>query len=109
MKLGILDLLQPPFGLGLFVDNIPGSALTVLPDTTLSILNSVPSAIRNFLSFLSVEELQMAYDDTGVVYYGTVQFGGDGLVVDKTPTIPAPSGHIIEPKDLGFTFRITFP
>ena len=108
MKLGILDLIQPSFGMGLFIDNIPPAGLSVLPDSALSILNSVPSTIRDLLSVLSVEELHMAYDDQGIVYYGKVQYGGEGLV-QNTPKIQTPSGHLIEPGDLGFQFRIAFP
>lgn len=108
MKLGIFDLLQPPFGLGLFTDTIPATGLSQLPNVPASIISSMPSQLREFLAVFSIEELHMAYDDQAIVYYGRVQLGGDGLV-ETTPKYRAPSGNVIEPGDIGFQFRITFP
>jgi len=108
MKLSIVDLLQPPFGLGLFVDTIPAAGINLLPDVPDSMLPSIPSSVRNILAALSVEELHMAHDEQAIVYFGKVQVLGDGLV-ENAPVYKAPSGHFIEPGDLGFQFRVTFP
>jgi hypothetical protein len=108
MKLSIVDLLQPAFGLGLFVDNVPATGISQLPNVPGSLLPSVPSSVRNILAALSVEELLMAHDEQAIVYYGKVQLFGDGLL-ENAPVYKAPSGHFIEPGDLGFQFRITFP
>jgi large repetitive protein len=108
MKLSIVDLLQPPFGLGLFVDTIPAVGINQLPNVPDSMLPSIPSSVRNILAALSVEELHMAEDEQAIVYFGKVQLLGDGLV-ENAPVYKAPSGHFIEPGDLGFQFRITFP
>lgn len=108
MKLSIVDLLQPSFGFGLFVDTVPATGINQLPNVPASILPSVPSAVRNILAALSVEELHMAHDEQAVVYFGTVQLLGDGLL-ENAPVYKAPSGNLIEPGDLGFQFRITLP
>jgi large repetitive protein len=108
MKLGIVDLLQPSFGLGLFIDTIPSGGINELPNVPDSLLPRIPNSVRNILSALSVEELHMAEDEEGIVYFGKVQFLGDGLA-ENDPVYKAPSGHVIEPGDLSFQFRITYP
>ncbi len=108
MKLGIFHLLQPPFGLGLFTSTMPPTGLSQLPNVPSSIISSMPSQLRDFLAVFSVEELHTAYDEQAIVYFGKVQVGGDGLV-ENTPTYRAPSGNLIEPGDISFQFRITFP
>ncbi|WP_121355640.1 OmpA family protein [Flavisolibacter nicotianae] len=108
MKLSIVDLLQPAFGFGLFIDNVPAAGISQLPNVPNSLLPSIPSSVRNLLAALSVEELHMAHDDQAIVYFGRVQLLGDGLL-ENAPVYKAPSGHFIEPGDLGFQFRITFP
>ncbi|MEO5682197.1 MAG: hypothetical protein ABIQ88_06120 [Chitinophagaceae bacterium] len=114
MKPGILDLVQPPLGLGLLIDTMPASGLSALPaNITQPVISSplfsyFPAKIRDLLAVLSVEELHMAHDDEAIVYYGKVQVAGDGLV-QNAPTYKAPSGHVIEAGDLSFQFRITFP
>ena len=107
MKLGILDLVQPPFALGLLVDTIPDSGLSALPANITKpvlsspVFSSFPAKVRDLLSILSVEELHMAYDDEAIVYYGKVQVAGDGLAEPGSKGYKPPSCHIIEPGDLG--------
>ncbi|RYF95674.1 MAG: hypothetical protein EOO00_04330, partial [Chitinophagaceae bacterium] len=114
MKPGILDLIQPPFALGLLVDSVPASGLPALPANLTQpvisspVFSSFPAKVRDLLSIMSIEEMQMAYDDEAIVYYGKVQVGGDGLADTGPKGYKPPSGHIIEPGDLGFEFRITF-
>ncbi len=82
-SLGLYDLLAPEFLAGF----------------------NFPSYIDQYLSLLSVSDLAMSSDDTGVLYTGTVYFptGTSNPPVTKHTD---PSGAIFEWSDINFQFRL---
>jgi hypothetical protein len=108
MKLGILDLIQSQFMLGLTVPNMNSTMLQQVPNIPDSVLANLPGQVHDFLAYVSVEELHTAYDDTAVVYSGTCRFDGSGKAA-AAPSFTSSSGSLLQLDDLGFAFRITIP
>lgn len=108
MKFGFLDLIQSQFTLGLTVPNLNGTMLQQIPNIPNGILSNMPQQVHDFLAFVSVEDLQTAYDNTAVVYTGSCRFDGGGQA-NATPSFQSSTGSLLQLQDLGFQFRITIP
>lgn len=83
-KLGLYELLAPQFA-------IP-----------------FPDFIDEYLSVLGVDSLQFTYDDTAVVYTGTLSIMGDAGALPKREH-RAPSGEVFTWDALTIPFRLTVP
>lgn len=85
-KLRLYDLLAPQFGAGF----------------------RFPDFIDAYLGVLTVEELQVATDDSGFVYTGVLAVFGEGGAAPQLRH-SAPSGESFSLDDLRFRFRLTIP
>ena len=86
MRVGLTDLLAPQFLAGL----------------------QLPEAVGEIISFLHVNELQSAYDESAVVYSGKAQFVGEGEA-SPVPRYRDPAGSVFEWEDVYLQFRLTIP
>ncbi|CAM2069351.1 hypothetical protein SCOR_28530 [Sulfidibacter corallicola] len=85
-RLGIYELLTPQFLLGFtFIEEVD-----------------------RYLSVLGVDTLHTAFDDTTIVYSGTMSFGGELGNLPKL-SYRAPGGALIEAEDSELAFRLTVP
>ena len=87
MRLGLFDLLAPQFLAGV----------------------RLPEQLHQIVSFLRVNELHTAWDESGVVHVGKASFVGEGDA-SPVPRINTPSGGFFDLKDiLNIGFRLTLP
>lgn len=114
MNFSILDLLQPPFALGLIVENIPAVALDHLPDRRAPLDTRLPDHIHRLLEAVTVTDLHTASGESGVVYSGNavldlVKASPDNtFVLNRIPRINLFKGIYLEPGDFSMQFRLTY-
>lgn len=86
MRLGIFDLIAPEFLVGVNINN----------------------TFHQIVSFLRVNELHTAWDDSGVVYSGIASYEGTGNA-SPVPQHTTPSGSLIKWLTTDILFRLTVP
>ncbi len=85
-RTGFIDILKPQFLVGV----------------------QLPEWLDEILSFLRIDSMEEAWDDSAVVYFGKAQFVGEGTA-QAPSSARTPSGTVFQWEDVNIQFRMTVP